>query len=89
MCDVSEVAQRVDVFTWPADRTWPVLTSSLQVLLLNAHALLLVCCFIAAGRFASFAPDVKVTLLSTVESLVKKLHAHTLSKFNTSSHELV
>jgi hypothetical protein len=52
------VAQRVDVFTWPADRTWPVLTSSLQVLLLNAHALLLVCCFIAAGRYSSFAPDV-------------------------------
>lgn len=53
------VAQRLDVFSWPADRTWPVLTSSLQVMLLNAQALLLVCCFVAAGRYSSFAPDVR------------------------------
>jgi len=53
------LAQRLDVFHWPADRTWPVLASSLQALLLNAHALLLLCCFVAAGRFASYAPDVR------------------------------
>jgi hypothetical protein len=53
------LAQRLDVLHWPADRTWPVLASSVQVLLLNAHVLLLLCCFVAAGRFASFAPDVR------------------------------
>lgn len=53
------LAQRLDVFHWPADRTWPVLASSLQALLLNAHALVLLCCFVAAGRFASYAPDVR------------------------------
>jgi hypothetical protein len=49
---------RLDVFHWPADRTWPVLSSALQVLLINTHVLLLVCCFVTAGRFGSFAPDV-------------------------------
>lgn len=53
------IAQRVDVFHWPPNKTWPVLTSSLQVLLLNANALLLICCFIAAGRYASFAAEVR------------------------------
>ena len=53
------LAQRVDVFHWPAERTWPVLSSTLQGLLLYAHALVLLCCFVAAGRFASFAADVR------------------------------
>jgi hypothetical protein len=53
------VAQRLDVFQWPVNSTWPVLTTTLQVLLLNAHLLLWVCCFVSAGRFASFAPDVR------------------------------
>ena len=48
------LAQRLDVFAWPADRSWPVLSSSLQALLLYAHVLVLLCCFLAAGRFASF-----------------------------------
>ena len=47
------LAQRLDVFAWPADRSWPVLSSSLQALLLYAHVLVLLCCFLAAGRFAS------------------------------------
>jgi hypothetical protein len=33
------LAQRLDVLHWPADRTWPVLASAVQVLLLNAHYL--------------------------------------------------
>jgi len=53
------LAQRVDVFHWPAERTWPVLSSTLQGLLLYAHALVLLCCFVAAGRFVSFAADVR------------------------------
>jgi hypothetical protein len=53
------VAQRLNVFIWPAAQTWPVLASCVQVLLLTAHVLLLLCCFIAAGRFGSFAPDVR------------------------------
>ena len=50
------VAQRANVFEWPADRTWPVTSTSFQFVLLYAHVLLLLCCFIAAGRFASFVP---------------------------------
>ena len=53
------VAQRVNIFSWQPDKTWPVFASSLQVLLLNAHVLLLVCCFVAAGAFESFAVDVR------------------------------
>jgi len=53
------LAQRVDVWNWPAERTWPVLSSTLQALLLYAHVLVLLCCFVAAGRFASFAADVR------------------------------
>lgn len=53
------IIQRFDIFTLPADQTWPVFSTSLQVLILNAHVLLLVCCFIAAGRFSSFAADVR------------------------------
>ena len=53
------LAQRLDVFHWPAERTWPVLASTLQGLLLYAQVLVLICCFVAAGRFASFAADVR------------------------------
>ncbi len=53
------VAQRVDVFTWPVDSTWPVLSTSLLTLLLYAQLLVLVCCFVDAGRFASFTPEVR------------------------------
>jgi hypothetical protein len=53
------LAQRLDVFHWPAEHTWPVLASTLQGLLLYAHVLVLICCFVAAGRFASFAADVR------------------------------
>lgn len=53
------LAQRLDVFHWPAERTWPVLASTLQGLLLYGHVLVLICCFVAAGRFASFAADVR------------------------------
>ena len=50
------VAQRTNVFEWPADRTWPVTSTCFQVVLLYAHVLVLLCCFIAAGGFASFVP---------------------------------
>ena len=53
------VAQRANVFEWPADRTWPVTSTSFQFVLLYAHVLLLLCCFIAAGRFASFVPVIR------------------------------
>ena len=53
------VAQRIDVLRWPEDSTWPVLASSLLFLLLFALALLLVCGFIAIGRFVSFAAEVR------------------------------
>ena len=50
------VAQRANVFEWPADCTWPVTSTSFQFVLLYAHVLLLLCCFIADGRFTSFVP---------------------------------
>ena len=53
------VAQRLDVLAWPVDRTWPVLGSCLQLLLACSAVLLLVCGFLAAGRFAQIAPYVR------------------------------
>ena len=47
------LAQRLDVFHWPAEHTWPVLASTLQGLLLYAHVLGLICCFVAAGYESS------------------------------------
>lgn len=69
------VAQRVDVFEWPADHTWPVFAGSVQFVLWYAQLLLFVCCFVAAGRFAVVAPEVldalarSVGRLSTVAAL--------------------
>lgn len=53
------LARRLDVFEWPADRTWPVFGSSVQSLLLYSAALQLVCCFLAAGGFATIAPGIR------------------------------
>lgn len=53
------VAQRVDVFNWPSNQTWPVLSTSLQILLVDAHALLIICCFISAGSFFSLASELR------------------------------
>jgi hypothetical protein len=53
------LAQRWDVFAWPADRTWPVFGSCLQLLLLYSALLQVVCCFLAGGHFARLAPDIR------------------------------
>lgn len=53
------LAQRWDVFAWPADRTWPVFGSCLQLLLLYGALLQVVCCFLAGGHFAHIAPDIR------------------------------
>lgn len=53
------LARRLDVFAWPADRTWPVFGSCVQLLLLYSAALQLVCCFLAAGGFATAAPSIR------------------------------
>lgn len=53
------LARRLNVFEWPADRTWPVFGSSVQALLLFSAALQLVCCFLAAGGFATVAPGIR------------------------------
>ncbi len=45
------VAQRVDVFNWPAGRTWPVFSSCVLLVLAYAQLLLALCCFFAVGRF--------------------------------------
>ncbi len=53
------MAQRFDVLAWPVDRTWPVLGSCLQLVLVCSAVLLLVCGFLAAGRFAQITPFVR------------------------------
>jgi hypothetical protein len=49
------VAQRVDVFAWPAGHAWPVYSSSLLLVLGYALFLLCLCCFIFVGRFGAFS----------------------------------
>jgi hypothetical protein len=53
------LAQRWDVFAWPADRTWPVFGSCLQLLLVYSAALQVVCCFLAGGHFVHIAPEIR------------------------------
>ena len=50
------LAQRLNVFAWPPDRSWPVFASCLQLVLFSATALQCLCCFLGAGRMA---PDIR------------------------------
>jgi hypothetical protein len=49
------VAQRVDVFDWPAGHAWPVFSTSILLVLGYALFLLWLCCFIFVGRFGAFS----------------------------------
>jgi hypothetical protein len=46
------LVQRLNVFAWPSDRTWPVFASCLQLMLFSGTALQALCCFLGAGRMA-------------------------------------
>jgi hypothetical protein len=49
------VAQRWDVWESRADRAWPVFSSCVVLILGYAQVLLVLCCFIAVGRFGVLA----------------------------------
>jgi hypothetical protein len=51
MLCVMLVAQRINVFDWPAGRTWPVFSSCVLLVLAYVQLLLAMCCFFAVGRF--------------------------------------
>ena len=51
-------AQRADVFTWPKDNTWPVLGTSVLVVLLYSLLLVLICVFVKASRLESLTEEV-------------------------------
>lgn len=51
-------AQRLDVFTWPEDETWPVFGTSILGILAYSLSLLVICSVITASRLGSLAEDV-------------------------------
>ena len=51
-------AQRLDVFTWPEDETWPVFGTSILAILAYSLSLLVICSVITASRLGSLAEDV-------------------------------
>ena len=44
------VAQRIDVFDWPPEHTWPVFSTCMQLILWYGAGLQMLCCFLAAGH---------------------------------------
>lgn len=64
------VAQRFDVFDWPAGRAWPVFSSCVLLVLGYAEVLLALCCFIAVGRFGVLAQGVMDACARTAGRMV-------------------
>ncbi|NBX17209.1 MAG: hypothetical protein EBR09_07580 [Proteobacteria bacterium] len=52
------VAQRMDVFYWPADETWPVMGTSVLVILGYSLLLLIICSVVKASRLGELAEDI-------------------------------
>lgn len=64
------VAQRLDVFDWPAGHTWPVFSSSVLLVLAYAQLLLALCCFIAVGKFGAQTQGIMDACARTAGRLV-------------------
>lgn len=63
-------AQRLDVFAWPDGQTWPVLGTSVLVLLAYALGLLVVCSVVTASRLGALAADVCHAFARSIGRLV-------------------
>lgn len=51
-------AQRIDVFSWPEDQTWPVFGTSVLVILAYSLLLLVICSVVKASRLGELAEDI-------------------------------
>jgi len=58
LCNVQLVAQRWDVFTWPVGRTWPVLGTTVLMLLAYAQLLLSLVCFIKISNLTALSLEI-------------------------------
>ena len=58
LCNVNLVAQRWDVFTWPLGRTWPVLGTTVLILLAYAQLLLSLACFIKISNLTALSLEI-------------------------------
>jgi hypothetical protein len=52
------IAQRIDVFTWPSDQTWPVFGTCVLVLLVYSLLLVFVCNVVKASRLDALTENV-------------------------------
>jgi hypothetical protein len=52
------VAQRIDVFTWPKDQTWPVFGTCVLVLLVYSLLLIIVCNIIKVSRLDTLTENI-------------------------------
>ena len=64
------VAQRWNVFEWPAERTWPVFGTLLLVLLAYAQFLLIIACFIQIAGLSKLSSEVREGMARAVGRLV-------------------
>ena len=69
LCNVNLVAQRWDVFAWPMGRTWPVLSTTLLILLAYAQLLLFLACFIKVSNLTALSMEICEALARCVGRL--------------------
>lgn len=63
-------AQRVDVFTWPKDHTWPVFGTSVLTVLVYSLVLVLICVFVKASRIEPLTQEVSHAAARSIGRLV-------------------
>ena len=75
LCNIQLVAQRWNVFTWSFGNSWPVLGTTILILLAYGEALLILACLIKASNLTSLSLEVceglgrSVGRLSTISML--------------------
>ena len=76
---ITIVAQRLNVFDWPEASTWPVIGTTIQIILLYSLIILLIMCFVHANRFNDFVIETCQACAKTIGRLMSVIVIFTAS----------
>lgn len=76
---ITLIGQRMNVFDWPETRTWPVLGTTIQILLTYTLFVLLLVCFIHINRFDDYVIEGSQACIKSVGRIITVTAMFTLT----------
>ena len=86
---ITLIGQRMNVFDWPETRTWPVLGTTIQILLTYTLFVLLLVCFIHINRFDDYVIEGSQACVKSVGRLITVTAMFTLTTCTLVSQESI